>query len=98
MVSCWPAAPAVAATRPRGPGVLKSTVAGRHDLDLAPLVIDEIQGVGSRCGPFAPALEALASHEIDVAALVSDRMPLSRGDDALRRAAEPGILKVLLEC
>jgi threonine dehydrogenase-like Zn-dependent dehydrogenase len=89
---------AVAATRPRGTVVLKSTVAGRHDLDLAPLVIDEIQVVGSRCGPFAPALEALASHEIDVAALVSDRMPLSRGDDALRRAAEPGILKVLLEC
>ncbi len=89
---------AVAATRPRGTVVLKSTVAGRHDLDLAPLVIDEIQVVGSRCGPFAPALEALASREIEVAALVSDRMPLRRGDEALRRATEPGILKVLMEC
>lgn len=89
---------AVAATRPRGTIVLKSTVAGKHDLDLAPLVIDEIQVVGSRCGPFPPALEALASGEVDVAALVSDRMPLGRGDEALRRATEPGVLKVLLEC
>jgi threonine dehydrogenase-like Zn-dependent dehydrogenase len=89
---------AVAATRPRGTVVLKSTVAGRHDLDLAPLVIDEITVMGSRCGPFAPALAALAAREIDVAGLVSDRIPLGRGDEALRRAAEPGVLKVLMEC
>jgi threonine dehydrogenase-like Zn-dependent dehydrogenase len=89
---------AVAATRPRGTIVLKSTVAGRHELDLAPLVIDEIQVVGSRCGPFAPALEALAGSEIDVASLVAQRLPLARGDEALRRAAEPGVLKVLLDC
>ena len=89
---------AVAATRPRGTIVLKSTVAGRHDLDLAPLVVDEIQVIGSRCGPFAPALAALASGEVDVAPLVSDRMPLGRGDEALRRADEPGVLKVLIEC
>ena len=50
---------AVAATRPRGTLVLKSTVAERAPLDLAPLVIDEITVVGSRCGPFAPALAAL---------------------------------------
>ena len=89
---------AVAATRPRGTLVLKSTVAGRHELDLAPLVIDEIQVVGSRCGPFAPALAALAAGDVDVACLVGDRLPLSRGDDALRRAAEPGMLKVLIDC
>ena len=89
---------AVAATRPRGTIVLKSTVAGRHELDLAPLVVDEIQVIGSRCGPFAPALAALASGEVDVAPLVSDRMPLGRGDEALRRADEPGVLKVLIDC
>ena len=88
---------AVASTRARGTVVLKSTVAGRHDLDLAPLVIDEIQVLGSRCGPFRPALEALAAGEIDVGSLVSDRLPLGRGDDALRQAARPGVLKVLLE-
>ena len=91
-------ATALAATRPRGTIVLKSTVAGQHELDLAPLVIDEIQLVGSRCGPFEPALAALAAGSIDVAPLVSDRLPLRQGDEALRRAGQPGVLKVLMEC
>jgi threonine dehydrogenase-like Zn-dependent dehydrogenase len=89
---------AVAATRPRGTLVLKSTVAGRHDLDLAPLVIDEIQVVGSRCGPFAPALASLAAGDIDVSPLVAARVPLAQGTEALRLAGERGALKVLLEC
>jgi len=61
-------------------------------------VIHEIQVLGSRCGPFAPALDALRAGEIDVAPLVSDRLPLARADAALRRAAEPGVLKVLIDC
>jgi threonine dehydrogenase-like Zn-dependent dehydrogenase len=89
---------AVAATRPRGTLVLKSTVAGRHDLDLAPIVIDEIGIVGSRCGPFAPALSALAAGDVDVSPLIAGRLPLARGDEALRKAAGRGALKVLLEC
>ncbi len=89
---------AVAATRPRGTIVLKSTVAGPHNLDLAPLVIDELQVLGSRCGPFEPALAALASGEVDVRSLISDRLALVHGEKALRRAAERGVLKVLLEC
>lgn len=88
---------AAAATRPRGTLVLKSTVAASAGPNLAPLVIDEITLVGSRCGPFPPALRALETGAVDVAALVSDRLHLSRADDALRRAAEPGVLKVLIE-
>jgi len=91
-------ATALAATRPRGTIVLKSTVAGRHELDLAPLVIDEIQLVGSRCGLFAPALAALAEGSIDVAPLVTEVVPLRRGDEALRRADQPDVLKLLLDC
>jgi threonine dehydrogenase-like Zn-dependent dehydrogenase len=90
-------AAAVSTTRPRGTLVLKSTVAEHPDLDLAPLVIHEISVVGSRCGPFEPALAALAEDRIDVGSLVSDRLPLSRGAEALERAAERGTLKVLLE-
>ncbi len=89
---------AVAATRPRGTLVLKSTVAGRHHLDLAAIVIHEIKLLGSRCGPFAPALAALASGEIDVRSLVADRTTLSQGAGAMRHAAEPGVLKVLIDC
>jgi threonine dehydrogenase-like Zn-dependent dehydrogenase len=88
---------AVAATQPRGTLVLKSTVAEHPKLDLAPLVIHEIQVVGSRCGPFAPALAALATGEVEVASLVTDRYPLARGLDALGRAAERGVRKVLVE-
>ncbi|MDJ0865203.1 MAG: alcohol dehydrogenase catalytic domain-containing protein [Myxococcota bacterium] len=89
---------ALAATRPRGTLVLKSTVAEAPRIDLAPLVIHEIQVVGSRCGPFEPALAALAAGRIEVGALVSERLPLSRADRALERAAAPGVLKVLVEC
>jgi len=89
---------AVAATRPRGTLVLKSTVADAPRVDLAPLVVNEIQVVGSRCGPFPPALRALAEGRVDVGALVHDRLPLARADEALRRAAAPGVLKVLVDC
>jgi threonine dehydrogenase-like Zn-dependent dehydrogenase len=88
---------AVAATRPRGTLVLKSTLAERPAVDLAPLVIHEIRVVGSRCGPFPPALRALETGAVDVRPLVSDRLPLARGTEAFRRAARRGALKVLLE-
>ena len=89
---------AVAATRPRGTLVLKSTVAHAAPLDLAPLVIDEITVVGSRCGPFAPALRALArgTRRRDVA----DQRPRGRCATASRRCAwrrSRASLKVLLE-
>src|SRR5262245_6875722 len=88
---------AVAATLPRGTLVLKSTLAERPAVDLAPLVIDEISIVGSRCGPFPPALHALEAGAVDVLPLVCGRVPLAAADEALRRAARPGALKVLVE-
>jgi threonine dehydrogenase-like Zn-dependent dehydrogenase len=88
---------AVAATRPRGTLVLKSTVAESAPLNPAPVVIDEITVVGSRCGPFEPALAALATGRVDVGSLISARYALRDGGDALHGAAQPGALKVLLE-
>ena len=90
-------AAAVAATRPRGTLVLKSTLSEHPTVDLAPLVIHEIRVVGSRCGPFAPALRALADGSVDVDPLVDARIPLARATDALDRAAKPGARKVLVE-
>jgi len=87
---------AAAAARPRGTVVLKSTVAETAPLNLAPLVINEITAVGSRCGPFAPALRALETGTVDVCSLISARVPLVRADEGLRLAAEPGVLKVLI--
>ena len=77
--------------------MLKTTLAGEQTLACAPIVVGEVTVVGSRCGPFEPALDALASRLIDVAPLVSDRFDLSDGLRALERAAEPGVLKVMLD-
>ncbi len=87
---------AMALVRPRGTLVLKSTVADAHHLSLAPLVIDEVTVVGSRCGPFAPALAALAARRVSVAPLVEGVYPLAEGPAAVEHAARSGALKVLL--
>jgi threonine dehydrogenase-like Zn-dependent dehydrogenase len=81
--------------RPRGTIVLKTTVAGSQTLALAPVVVDEVTIVGSRCGPFDQALAMLASGGVSVLPLISSRFDLSRGCDALREAGTQ--LKVLLD-
>jgi threonine dehydrogenase-like Zn-dependent dehydrogenase len=83
--------------RPRGTIVLKTTVAGTQTLAWAPFVIDEVTLVGSRCGPFDRALNALEHGLVDVAPLITDRFNLSNGLTALQRAQQKGVLKVLLE-
>ncbi len=87
---------AMATVRPRGTLILKSTLAGNHPLSLAPLVINEVTVVGSRCGLFPPALEALAHDRIPVAALIEAAYPLAAGLQALNHAARRGTRKVLL--
>jgi alcohol dehydrogenase len=82
--------------RPRGTIVLKSTAAAGRALNLAPLVIDEINVVGSRCGPFREAIRALAEKRIDVPSLIHRRMKLDQGVEAMELAGRPGVLKVLI--
>jgi threonine dehydrogenase-like Zn-dependent dehydrogenase len=82
--------------RPRGTVVLKSTAALGKPLNLAPVVIDEINIVGSRCGPFREAIRALAEKRVDVASLIHRRMRIEQGVEAMEFAARPGVLKVLL--
>jgi alcohol dehydrogenase len=81
--------------RPRGRLILKSTFAAETQLNLTGLVVDEISLIGSRCGPFAPALRLLASGLIETDALITARYPL---EDALAAfAASRGTLKILLQ-
>jgi len=91
-------AEAIAVTRPRGTLVLKSTVADSIQLHLAPLIINEITVVGSRCGPFEPALRALKTDSINVRSMISGQCALADAIDALRLAATPGTLKILVDC
>jgi threonine dehydrogenase-like Zn-dependent dehydrogenase len=85
------------AVRARGSLILKSTYAGDVPVNLSSLVVDEITLVGSRCGPFEPALRLLANKRLDPRPLISARFPLSQGPAAFEQAARPGVLKVLLE-
>jgi threonine dehydrogenase-like Zn-dependent dehydrogenase len=85
------------ALRPRGTLVMKSTYADRLTLDASSLVVDEITLVGSRCGPFAPALHLLAAGLVDVEPLIDTRYPLVRALEAFDHAGRSGVLKVILE-
>jgi alcohol dehydrogenase len=80
--------------RPRGTLVLKSTFHGAQQMVMAPLVIDEITVVGSRCGPFEPALRLLERRLIDVEPLLDAEYPIAQGVEAFKRAITPGTLKV----
>ena len=85
-----------ALVRPRGTIVLKSTYHGEVPLNLSGLVVDEVTLVGSRCGPFAPALALLAGGGLEVADMVDQRFTLDDGVAAFAAAAAPGVLKVLI--
>jgi threonine dehydrogenase-like Zn-dependent dehydrogenase len=82
--------------RPLGGLLLKSTVAADHHVGLARLVVDEVTLIGSRCGPFEPALAALEAGQIAVEPLLEAVVPLDRGVDALAQAGLPGKGKLLL--
>jgi threonine dehydrogenase-like Zn-dependent dehydrogenase len=82
--------------RPRGVLVLKSTFEGKAEFAQAPVVVDEISIVGSRCGHFQPALDLLKKGAIDIDSLISEEYPLARGVYAMERAGKKGALKVFL--
>jgi len=83
--------------RARGTIILKSTVAAKSLLHLAPIVIDEIRVQGSRCGPFAPALRTLSQRLVDVRPLINACYTLDEGLAAFEHAEQKGVLKVQIE-
>jgi alcohol dehydrogenase len=87
---------AVQMTRPRGTVIMKSTVHGEVAIDSAPIIVNEITLVGSRCGRFEPALRLLNEGAIRVADMISEEFPLSSAKRAMARAGQRGVLKVLL--
>ena len=87
----------LALTKPRGTLVLKSTVATGKELNLAPIVIDEITVLGSRCGQFPPALRLLESGKIDLTPLISATYEIDNAIEAFEKNKEKDTLKVLLK-
>ncbi|NUP09290.1 MAG: alcohol dehydrogenase catalytic domain-containing protein [Polyangiaceae bacterium] len=84
-------------TAPRGTIVLKTTVAGALEIDLSPLVIDEIRLVGSRCGDMHRAVDVLTRRQVDPLPLVEARYPLDEAADAIAHAGRKGSMKVLVD-
>ena len=87
---------AIDMTEPRGTVIMKSTVHGLTPVNAASLIVPEITMVGSRCGRFEPALHLLRAGKINVADMIADDYPLGNAPRAFERAAERGVLKVLL--
>jgi threonine dehydrogenase-like Zn-dependent dehydrogenase len=85
------------AVRPRGTMVLKSTYKGDVNVNLSTIVVDEITILGSRCGPFEPALRLLERGEVDPTVLISAQYPLKEIIKGIEQSARPGMLKVLID-
>ena len=83
--------------KPRGIVVLKSTIASQENLDLTPTIINEITLIGSRCGLFKPAIDALATRKISVDSMIDSVFPLEKFEDAITYAKKPDTLKVFLK-
>ncbi len=84
------------AIRPRGTLVMKSTYKGDMQVNFSQIVVDELNIVGSRCGPFAPALRLLESGLVDPLGMIAAEYPLEEGLKAFEYASQRGVLKVLL--
>lgn len=87
---------ALQSLKPRGVLVLKSTYAGQLEIDASKIVVDEISVVGSRCGPFAPAIELLSNRKVNVEPMIQAEYPIEEGLKAFEHAQKKGTMKVLL--
>ncbi len=85
---------AIRAVRPRGTILLKSTFKGSTQINFSSLVVDEITIVGSRCGPFEPALRLLASKKVEPLPLLDQVFSLEEGKQAFQKASLPGVMKI----
>ena len=84
------------AVRPRGTLVLKSTYKGEISVDFSSIVVDEVNIVGSRCGPFEPSLRLMEKGDVDPSGLIAAEFRLEEALKAFERAGQPGALKVLI--
>ncbi len=83
--------------KPRGTVVLKSTIASKEHLDLTPTIVNEITLIGSRCGLFKPAIDALATGMVSVDFMIDSTFPLEKFSEAIQYAKKPDTLKVFLK-
>ncbi len=83
--------------RPEGKVIFKTTIANEININLAPLAINEVQLLGSRCGPFAPAIKLIKENNLPLGELITAQYPLKEGLKAFAKAREKDTLKVLVK-
>lgn len=83
--------------KPRGTILLKSTYKANAQVNFSSMVVNEISLIGSRCGPFEPALKLMSEGKVDPRPLIDATYPLEQGIMAFECASKPGVLKVLLK-
>lgn len=88
---------AIQLCRPRGTIVLKTTIAASHQFNLSPIVIDEITLIGSRCGPFKTAIDALQADRFPVENLIQAVYPFDQAEAAFLHASQKGATKIILQ-
>lgn len=87
----------LALVKPRGVLVLKSTIATGKELNLAPIVINEITVLGSRCGQFPPALRLLENDRIDFKPFISGVYNIDDAIEGFEANKSKETLKVLIK-
>ena len=87
----------LALVKPRGVLVLKSTIATGKELNLAPIVINEITVLGSRCGQFPPALRLLENEKIDFKPFISATYSIDDAIEAFEANKSKETIKVLVK-
>ncbi len=88
---------ALSLVKPKGTIILKTTTTGKYKLDLSRIVINEIKIIGSRCGPFKPALNLIERNSFPLQDMIDSIFSIDDGIEAFRRAKESGVLKVLIK-
>jgi alcohol dehydrogenase len=88
---------AIRMTKPRGAVIMKSTVHEKVQIDTAPVIVNEISLIGSRCGRFEPAMKLIRARKLNLGPMVQESFPLDQAPKAFQKAAERGALKILLQ-
>lgn len=83
--------------RPKGTVIIKTTTAKKTPVDFNNIVVNELTLIGSRCGPFPPAIKAIETRNVDVFPLISEIFPLEDGIKAFKYASRKDVLKVILK-
>lgn len=88
---------ALSLVRPRGTVVMKSTYAKAGLFNPATLVVNEVTLLGSRCGPFPEAIDALSRQDIDVRSMISRAYPIEKAAEAFEASRDRNNIKILLK-